>query len=341
MRVEIVTSSAAAWDAFVEGHPDSRLCHTWAWGSMIRRAFRHEVFRLAAYEDQVLRGVLPLTLVRSRLFGTHMVSQAFSNYGGPLVHDQKALPALLDGAYGLAQKCGGRQIEFRGTSVLAGEHHQRMDKVCMHLPLDRDPDVVWRGFRPEIRNRVRKAGKAGLTALGGGVELLRDFYDLWTIRMRQLGTPCYPRKFFRRLLEQFPGLVRIVLVRQGRSAIAAGVFYAFNGLAQCRWAATLTEANALSPNMLLYWTAIEYYCRAGVSTFDFGRSTQGGPQFEFKRRWGAQPVQLYYEHWSVPGHRLEMITPSSPRYHRKVELWKKMPLWATRVMGPMISPALA
>jgi serine/alanine adding enzyme len=341
VHVEMIVRPDSAWDTFVEGHLDGRLCHTWAWNSMIEGTFGHESFRLAAYDGQMLRGVLPLTLIRSRLFGTHMVSQAFSNYGGPLVSDRAALPLLLEYAHRLARERGCRQIEFRGVSPLATNHYQRTDKVCMHLPLNGDPDVVWRGFRPEIRNRVRKAQKAGLTAASGGAELLSEFYDVWTVRMRQLGTPCYSKTFFRNLLQQFPDSAKIIVIRQGRVPVGTGLFYAFNHLAQCRWAATLTKVNSLSPNMLLYWTAIEHYCLAGTSTFDFGRSTAGGPQYEFKRRWGAQTVQLYYEHWTEPGHPLEMTTPNSPRYRRKVEMWKRLPLTVTRVLGPRISCSLA
>lgn len=341
MHVEVVSLADPAWDAFVKGHPEGKLCHTLAWSNMVGRTFGHKAFRLAAYEGQMLRGILPLTLVRSRLFGTHMISQAFSNYGGPLVADEAALAPLLGHAYHLTRERGCRQIEFRGTSPLAAEHYRRMDKVCMHLSLDRDPDVTWRGFRPEIRNRVRKARKAGLTTVGGGAELLSEFYDVWTVRMRQLGTPCYSKRFFRNLLEQFPDEARVFLVRRDETAVGAGLFYAFNHLAQCRWAATLTEANSFSPNMLLYWTAIEHYCLAGVSTFDFGRSTEGGSQYEFKRRWGAQTVQLHYEHWTAPGHQLEMTTPNSPRYRKKVEMWKRLPLTVTRILGPRISCGLA
>jgi len=341
VHVEMIGWPDSAWDAFVEGHPDGKLCHTWAWNSMIERTFGHTSFRLAAYEGQTLQGVLPLTLVRSRLFGTQMVSQAFSNYGGPLVSDKEAVPLLLNYAYRLAREQECRQIEFRGTSSLATDHYQRTDKVCMHLPLDHDPDAVWRGFRSEIRNRVRKAQKAGLTAVGGGAELLSEFYDVWTIRMRQLGTPCYSRRFFHNLLDQFAAQARIIVIRHGDTPVGTGLFYAFNRLAQCRWAATLTGANSLSPNMLLYWTAIEHYCLAGISTFDFGRSTAGGPQYEFKRRWGAQAVPLCYEHWTEPGYQVQMTTPNSPRYRRKVEMWKRLPLSVTRVLGPRISCSLA
>jgi serine/alanine adding enzyme len=340
MRVESITSPNPACDEFVRSRPDGKLCQMWDWGRMLERTFGHRPFYLAAFEGDAVQGVLPLTLVRSRLFGVHLISQAFSNYGGPLLADERALAPLLQEAYRLAEEHRCPQIEFRSPTPLSPQHHCRTDKVCMHLPLTADPDVVWQGLRSEIRNRVRKAEKAGLAAVDGGAELLPEFYDVWTVRMRQLGTPCYSRKFFANLMEQFPQQARIIVVRQGNTPVGVGLFYVFNGLAQCRWAATLTEFNSLSPNMLLYWSAIRYYCLAGAATFDFGRSTQESSQHEFKRRWGAETVQLYYEHWTAAGHSLEMTTPDSPRYRRKVEMWKRLPLPVTRILGPWISCGL-
>jgi serine/alanine adding enzyme len=340
MRVEIVTSTSPACDDFVRRQLRGELCHLQDWGRMIRCTFGHESFYLAAFEGDTVRGILPLTLVRSRLFGVHLVSQAFSNYGGPLVADDSALGPLLDRAYRVAQECRCHQIEFRSMRPLSSAHHCRTDKICMHLPLNPDPEVVWRDLRSEIRNRVRKAEKAGLTVADGGIELLSSFYDVWTVRMRQLGTPCYSRRFFANLMEQFPQDARVFLVRRDRTTVGAGLFYAFNGLAQCRWAATLTDYNSLSPNVLLYWSAMRRYCLAGATTFDFGRSTRESSQHEFKRRWGAETVPLYYEHWTQAGHSLEVTTPDSPRYRRKVEMWKRLPLSVTRVLGPWISCGL-
>jgi lipid II:glycine glycyltransferase (peptidoglycan interpeptide bridge formation enzyme) len=158
--------------------------------------------------------------------------------------------------------------------------------------------------------------------------------------MRELGTPCYPRRLFESILEAFPDKAIVVVVRLKDQTVGGGFFYGFNGLAQCRWAATDVNYNRLAPNMLLYWAAIRHYCRRGESFFDFGRSTYESTQYEFKRRWGAEPVRLYYQHWMPPGASSSLVRPSDPKYRRKVEMWKKMPLWATRLVGPHISRCL-
>lgn len=327
-------------DDFVRRTTGAKLCHTLAWSNMLEKTFRHKGFYLVARKDGKICGVLPLTQIRSKLFGNRMISQAFSNYGGPLTKNSDVSEALYKHAVKLATEHGCESIEFRNSKLLDYGLYLSTDKVCMYLPLTSDFDELWRSFRTEIRNRIRKAEKSGIIITSGGLELLEDFYRVWTIRMGELGTPCYSRSLFRDILEMFPQYSRIFIARLGDLTIGGILFSCFNGLAQSRWAATRLEYNRLSPNNLLYWSAIRHYCLAGAKYFDFGRSTFGSSTYEFKKRWGARPVKLYYQYWVPSNKKLFLTRPDRPKYLKKVKIWKKLPLWVTRLVGPHISRAL-
>ena len=116
--------------------------------------------------------------------------------------------------------------------------------------------------------------------------------------------------------------------------------YGYKELAQSRWGAVLTEYNELSPNYLLNWAAMEYFSSWGAQWFDFGRSTAGSGQHVFKKRWGAEEIKLAYQYWTRSGHDLEIAKPDNPKYAARVEAWKKLPLWFTRLAGPHISCSL-
>ncbi len=337
MSVSILNFPYVECVDFVRGMAGAKLCHTPAWTDMVEKTFGHKGFYLVAHYGGTVCGVLPLTHVRSRLFGNRMISQAFSNYGGPLTKDPAALNALYERAVELASEHGCESIEFRNVEPLSYDLYSDLDKVCMYLPLAPDPDKVWRSFRPEIRNRIRKAKKSGIIAVTGGLELLAEFYRVWAIRMHQLGTPCYSKNLFMNILEIFPKYCRIFVVKLENIVVGASFNYSFKGLGQCRWAATRIEFNRLAPNTMLYWSAIKHHCLAGDRTFDFGRSTPGSNQYEFKRRWGAKPIQLHYQYWIQPGQELALVRPDNPKYKNKVEMWKKLPLWMTRLVGPHIS----
>jgi len=170
--------------------------------------------------------------------------------------------------------------------------------------------------------------------------LLDEFYRVWTVRMRELGTPCYPRKLFSSILETFPGGGQIFLTNLDGVTTAVLFAYTFKGWVQCSWGAALRDYDGLGPNYVLNWGAIEYYCQKGMKWYDFGRSTIGSGQHVFKQRWGANPIHLYWQYWTRPGADLHLVRPDDPRYRRKTEMWKKLPLRVTRVLGPRISCSL-
>ena len=322
---------------FVRNMPNSRLCHVPQWSEMIECVFGHKGHYLVARENGEICGILPLSHVSSRLFGNRLISQPFSDYGGPLTNNPAALEVLYNHAVDIACKYGCEYIEFRNTVPMPQYLYLRTDKICMHLPLTPDPQVVWKGLRPQIRNRIRQAEKSGIVVTHGRHEMLDEFYRLWTCRMRELGTPCYSRDLFRGILDTFPDGSRIFLARSDGKVAAAFFVYAFNGCAHSRWGAALRKYDSLSPNYLLNWSAIEFYCRAAMKAFDFGRSTKDSGQYTFKKRWKARPVPLNWQYWIRPGHQLSLARPENPKYGRAVALWKKMPLRATRFIGPYIS----
>lgn len=342
MRVSLLAQGDVGVDSFLRHHQHVSLCHTPAWASMVDDTFQHAALYLIARDANGLCGVLPLTQVRSRLFGNRLISQAFSNYGGPLADSRSALDELYHRGVEMATELGCASMELRCPEPLPYDLETRTNKVCMRYPLNPDTEALWRSFKSKakVRNHVRKAQDSGAIVESGGADLLDDFYRVWTIRMRQLGTPCYPRKLFQSILESFPDNARIFVVRLGGQTVGARFTISFNGLAESRWGATLVEYNDTRANHYLYWAAMKYYAEAGAKWFDFGKSTVGSSQYEFKKQWGAQPIPLYYQYWVRPGQELSISTPDNPRYRRKLWLWKRLPYWATRLIGPCISRSL-
>jgi len=305
MNVSILEYPDSECDNFVRGMPGAKLCHMPAWANMLERIFGQREFYLVAHDGGEICGVLPLTQVRSRLFGNRMISQAFSSYGGPLANTTATLDILYRRTIELATKYGCESIEFRSIDPIPYDLHLCTDNACMYMPLPSDPDELWKGFRHQIRTKIRKAQKSNICVDSGGLELLNDFYRVWSFRMHQFGTPCYPRKFFASIMETFPGKSRIFLARLNNLTVAVLFVYCFNGLAQSRWGVTLREYDSMCPNYLLHWSAML--------------------------------VQLYYQYWTRDGYELSLVRPDNPKYRNKVEAWKKLPLFMTRLIGPYIS----
>jgi lipid II:glycine glycyltransferase (peptidoglycan interpeptide bridge formation enzyme) len=102
------------------------------------------------------------------------------------------------------------------------------------------------------------------------------------------------------------------------------------------WASSVRDYKALCPNQMLYWEAIRFAMARGFKEFDFGRSTPNEGTFNFKKQWGAAPVQLNWQYLLGASRLVPELNPSNPRYRLAIGAWKRLPVWATKAIGPSI-----
>ncbi len=330
------TAHRAAWNAFVRARAESCGYHRMEWLAIINEAFGHPVFPLALHKNGQIRGVLPLALVASRLFGRFLVSLPFVNYGGVLAEDAPGREALLDTAKLLMSRLGAESVELRHRERSLPDLPAQQHKVSMLLPLAPEPETLWNGFKDKVRNQVRKALKNGLTATEGGLELLDEFYAVFCVNMRALGTPVYSSRFFHTVLRRLPEETRVIAVRQKGRCLAAGILYTPGGTAEMPWASSLPEFRHLCPNNMLYWEAISRSCSRGCACFDFGRSTPDSGPWRFKRQWGAEALPLHWEYLLSQGKAVPALNPQNPKFKMAVRLWKLLPLAVANTLGPRI-----
>jgi FemAB-related protein (PEP-CTERM system-associated) len=324
-----------AWDEFVSDQPSATGYHEWAWRTVFEQSFGHRSVYLMAVRsgsDQI-QGVLPLTEIKSRLFGQSMTSLPFVNYGGLVADSEQAARALLDAAADIARANGCRHIELRHTRRRFDDLPCRQHKVAMRLPLAAG---MWDRLDRKVRNQIRKAEKSELTVERGGPELASEFYAVFARNMRDLGTPVYARRFFDEVLQAFPERTRLVVVRLKGRAIASGLTYRTGPVIEVPWASSIREYNALCPNHLLYWHAIESALAEHCTVLDFGRSTPNEGTYNFKAQWGAAPVPLYWEYRLMNQGALPDHSPKNPKFRLAIEAWKRCPLWLANAVGPRI-----
>lgn len=337
MRVEQVGDEAeAAWDAFVASAPGSSIYHRYRWRRVVREVFGRRTVYLAAREGDAVVGVLPIVRLRSALFGDFLVSLPYFNYGGVLGATTDIERELLANAIALATGMGVSHLELRHRKPEAGALPARTDKVSMLLELPPDPAVLLKRLDTKVRSQIKRPLKAGATCVQGRDELLDEFYAVFAENMRDLGTPVYPRNFFRAILQAFPDETRLFVVRLDGRPAAAGFVIADGATLEIPWASSLRRANAVGVNMLLYWSVLEFACRQGHTTFDFGRCTVGGGAFRFKRQWGASPVQLHWHYWMREAGELPRLNHSNPKFELAVAAWRRLPLAVANRLGPLL-----
>jgi FemAB-related protein (PEP-CTERM system-associated) len=334
---EAVSTDRSEWDAFVGASTDACGYHEWAWREVFERSFGHRPTYLVARRDSAIVGVLPLVDMKSLLFGHFLTSLPFVNYGGVLAQSAVVARSLASAARELGRSLGCRHVELRHLGRRFTDLPVRQHKVTMRLPL---APGMWERLDRKVRNQIRKAEKSELSAERGDARLLPEFYAVFARNMRDLGTPVYGKAFFAEILRVFPNRARVVVVRRGTQPIAAAITYRTRRVTEVPWASSLREYNALCPNHLLYWRAIEHALDDGCDTLDFGRSTPHEGTYNFKSQWGALPVALHWEYPHVTGDGVPDQGPTNPKYQAAIAAWKYCPLWLANAVGPHIVRAI-
>lgn len=333
---ELNSEEYDAWFQFVRDETAAPLYMHRSWGGLIQKSFGHptRIWVAMTPEGRIVGGV-PLTFFSSRLFGRFAVSVPYFNYGGVLSPYWNVAKALLTGLQKVAHQEQLTHIEVR--TMQDGLWPNSSDrKVSMVLPLPETLEALGRQLGSKVRAQSKKAEEHHPTVAFGGLELLDDFYRVFARNMRDLGTPVYAKSWFANVLSE-PGLAAtLVVVKVRGRAVSAGFLLGHGPMLEIPWASTIRPANALNTNMWMYRQILDYAVSEGYEFFDFGRSTRGAGTYHFKKQWGAKP---YEHHWYyiTPDHsKPPELNPDNPKFRLMIALWKRMPVWLSRLVGPPI-----
>ncbi|MGI8510152.1 MAG: FemAB family XrtA/PEP-CTERM system-associated protein [Gemmatimonadaceae bacterium] len=332
IEVTPFTGEAAEWDDFVRAQPGWSHCHLYGWRNVIRDSFGHASIYLGAMIDGKLAGVLPLVRVKSAVFGHFLISIPFANYGGPL-GSAAAVQALVNHALALADGEGASVLELRSRYKLPLSLAVSHRKITVLLDMSGGADALWKRLDGKVRSQVRRPQKDGIT-VRTGIDELEPFFRVFSRHMRDLGTPTYPRSFFRAIAREFPDDVLFAVAYHEDKPIACGCGFRGHDEFEITWASALREYNRMSPNMLVYWEMMHATADSGVTTFNFGRCTPGSGTHTFKRQWGTRDEQLWWYERRAPG--VSLPTEGSDAAQLGARIWKRVPLRIATALGPHI-----
>jgi FemAB-related protein (PEP-CTERM system-associated) len=326
------------WNKYVMETDTSTCYHLIGWKDVIERSFEHKTYYLLAEDrENKIKGILPLVHLKSIFFGSFMVSLPYFNYGGICTDNGEVCNQLLKEAIYIAERENAEHIELRHIYHTNNELSVKTAKVSMRLELPKNAEDLWNSFPSKLRSQIRRPTKEGMYSRLGRENELYSFYTIFSINMRDLGTPVYSKKFFKNILKEFPETTWIctVYTKEGQP-VASGFLVGFKDRLEIPWASSIKNYNRYSPNMLLYWNSLKFACEKGYRIFDFGRSTPGEGTYKFKEQWGAKPVQLYWHYWLRNNESLPELNPRNPKYQIAIKIWQKLPVSLTKLIGPLI-----
>ena len=330
-----ISESTDDWPA-LPNSISSSIYHQPKWHNLFKNTMSRDVRTLVARDvSGSIIGCLPVALTHSKLFGRYGVSLPYVNYGGPAAVAENVGTALINHAFQQTDCWQIDYLEIRDTKYRPGLN-PRTDKVCMILDLCgfRSFDEYKSSMPSKLRAQINKAQSADIEFRTGGLNLVNDFYSVFAVNMRDLGTPVYGPELFTSILELFPSSTTVVVGYASNQPVSAAFLIESKGSWEIPWASTLRRANKISANMALYAYVLEYVIDTGATSFDFGRSSIDAPTYKFKKQWGAKPRQLYW-YYSDPTYS-NALTISSPKYQLAISAWKRLPIPLTNLIGPRI-----
>jgi FemAB-related protein (PEP-CTERM system-associated) len=345
---------ASLWDDYVRAHAFPSIYHLTSWLKAIENAYGHKTYYLiclgksdrSSANEEVL-GILPLVHMKHVLFGNRLVSVPYSDYGGILASGEEPARALMVEAAKLAEHLQCNEIELRhreslpqanDCSLLNGAFTPltKSHKVRLVLNLPDSSEKLINSFKPKLRSQIRKPQKAGLHAAIGGSELLEHFYQVFSVNMRDLGSPVHSRRLMQDIMQHMGDAARIFVIYKDSRPLSCSMVIGYRNILANPWASSLKSFNALSPNMLLYWKMLEYACDHGFALFDFGRSTPFGGTYRFKQQWGAEDHPLSWQYLRIGKKSAISEDIEDSKTSAAINLWKRLPVPLANLCGPYI-----
>jgi FemAB-related protein (PEP-CTERM system-associated) len=346
MECSIFRGEDAQWDDFVLRQPSGTFFHLAPWRGIIKQSFGFEPLYLCASESGGIRGVLPLFLVKSLLFGRSLVGMPIGVYGGPVALDDEASQLLIHGAMTLAEERAVRYLEIRGnphgglnlTETLNGDAARWSCKDLYFTflgEIESSDEANLARIPRKQRRMVRQGEKHGLKAIFDNSRL-REFYDVYAESVRNLGTPVYGFSYFENLVAAFGERCKLLVIEYEGKVVAGVLSFFYREQVLPFYGGASRQFLHLAPNDFMYWELMRYAASRGYRAFDFGRSKRDTGSYHFKRHWGFEPKPLPYWYYSQTGRKIPDTSPLNPKLQWAIQIWRNLPVKITTLIGPQI-----
>ena len=327
----------ARWDAFVASCPEATFFHRAGWQAVIERVYGHKTWFYYVEQDGQIVGVLPLAEIKSRMFGHSLGSLPFCVLGGVVATSSAARPLLDDAADKLARSLGVGHLEMRNlVAQHAGDPnwYQKELYVTFRKEISADDEANMNAIPRKQRAMVRKGIKLGLV---GEIDQHVDrFFTAYSTSVHRLGTPVFPKSYFKVIKEVFGDECEIRTIVRGDEVIAGVLSFYFRDEVLPYYGGGMPAARECAGNDFMYWNLMQAAAARGVRIFDFGRSKLGTGAFDFKKNWGFEPTPLAYEYRLYGSTELPDNNPLNPKYQLFIKMWRKMPIGLANILGPYI-----
>lgn len=336
MLIKILSDNKLnAWNDYVKSNPLSSFCHRSEWKYILETAYNIQSHYMYAEENGDIVGILPLAEIKSLLFGHTLISTPFCVYGGICADTQEASNMLIDAATNLANELRVDYLEFRNTTNNQDSWLCKDFYYTFQKEISADADTNMQTIPRKQRAMVRKGINNNLVSVID--DNVDRFYDIYSVSVRNMGTPVYPKRYFQMLKEIFDDACEILTITKDGKAVSSVLSFYTDDIVMPYYGGGLPEARQLKSYDFMYWELMRRSCANDFRHFDFGRSIEGTGSFNFKKNWGFEPKKLYYQQHLVKAKQTPDFNPVDSKYDMYIKIWQKLPLPVANLIGPLVS----
>jgi hypothetical protein len=333
LRFASFAEAGEHWLQFANQVQGATLYHRKSWLNLLRAAFGIEI-QIAMLE----RGSEPMAgclFARSgRPFARRFVSLPDSELCTPLARDSEAAASLLRAL--AAHPVTRAGFEIHGVEA-APQPWQTVDIFAQwSIDLQQSVEKLHKALDRDVRRNMRHATEAGITVThGDSLEYMRRFYSLHLETRHRLGLPPRPFKYFGLLHQTFSSSEIDVWIASRGGADLAGLLMLQDGDTLY---AKMNARSADCPNganHLMFVNAMDEYA-GRLRSWDLGRvDTRNRGLTDFKKRLGATAHPLVYAFLPRAPRNVSSEVLTGPA-ETLSQIWRRLPLWSTRMLGAVM-----
>lgn len=329
-------SEAQAWDAYVSAHEGGTVFHSMRWQGILDGSYRRRHFHVAVLEDGAIRGLVSVYRVRGLSGKKNLYSLPFTAYGGMLADGEPYARRLHDEVLEIARREGAGMAVIRNTR----DPGLGLPSTDLHVHFAKALPPTAEACLESIPRKSRAVVRKAMGNHGLGYEISRDWETLWhlhAVNLKRLGTPVFPREYFRRIMESMGGEADILFVKYKDRRICGVMNFYFRDVCNPYFSGSLSEFNFTGCNNYMYYALMCHALSRGSRVFDFGKSRRESGSYDFKVNMGFEPRVLPFQFIFNTRSELPSFNPSNPRLALFLRLWSAQPLWLSKRVGSFLN----
>jgi hypothetical protein len=327
------------WNELVKADKNSTVFSFYEWCSILEDIQKQKCIGIKNGDT-----LLPLSLVKSAIFGNRLISVPFADYGGTITKNfnEDEFVGIIEKTKELADSLNVDYVEIRAPNqnfenfLLKEKFEKRVDYYTFKIPIDRSEEELKKFIGKNRRYEIRKSQIKGVEfRVADSIEDLKFFYELYLKTMKKIGSPPQSLIYFESLWKQFfPNRITVPFAIYKQNVIASGIFLHYNGLVHHLYSCSLEKYFGLGANEFILWNMMLNGKKMGYKLLDMGRTRKNSGVWNYKQKWNGILVEMPYYYYFV---NKKLNQRDEERFNKVSVLWRRyMPNYLAKIIGPWI-----